>query len=122
MNDLQFLIAKLFRIRTPERPLAPILRDANNLRLAEWRTKETLVEAARQLSVNKTYQLQIQVLQNEHPCHSVLALGVSPNDRLVMQSRIEGYEMALNNLEAFTKPLKRQDRLQATFEPETVTK
>lgn len=117
MTKLQSVIARLCGIKPPERPLAPILRDANTVRLSEWRAKESLVGASGQLATNKTYQLQMAVLQNEHPCHTVLALGVSPNDRLVHQARCEGYEMATNNLEAMCKPLKTQARLEATFAP-----
>lgn len=121
MTKLQSLICRFFSIASPEpaeRPIVPVLRDANTIKLATWRAKESLTEASRLLAMNKTYQLQIVVLNNEHPCHTVLGLGTSPNDRLVLQARIEGYNLCLSHLEAMSKPLKLVDRLEETFAPE----
>lgn len=116
MTRLQTFIAKLFRF--PEAPKGvPIPRQVSDFRLAEWRKTAALVEAAKQLSKNTTYKLELEVLQNESPAHTVMAFGVSPNDRVVQQGRIEGYEMCLNNLSAFAKPLKLSERLESTFEP-----
>lgn len=124
MTKLQTLIARLFRIKAPESPKGPLIpRQVSDFRLAEWRKTPALVEAARNLAKNQTYKLQLEVLQNENPCHTVMAFGVSPNDRVVQQARIEGYEMCLNNLGAFAKPLKLTERLESTFEaPEEMKK
>ena len=116
MTKLQSLIARMFRIPEPQKgPLIP--RDTGDFTLTEWRKSESLTAASRELSKNKAYKLQLEVLQNENPCHRVLAFGISPNDRIVQQGRIEGYEMCLNNLSAFAKPLKLTERLESTFEP-----
>lgn len=118
MTAIQRLAIKLFRIAIPKAPLVP--RDTKDFTLSDWRKNAALVSSAMSLSTNKTFKLQVEILRNESPSHIVLQLGVSPNDRIVMQARIEGYELALNNLEAFSKPLKLADRLQSTFEaPET---
>lgn len=114
MNKLQSLIVKLFRIRSA--PPAPAPKDQTGYRLNEWRRNESMVLASKALAKNPTWRLQMECLREEHPCHIVLALGVSPNDRIAMQARSEGYTMALANLEAFATPLKLTERLQATFE------
>lgn len=118
MTKLQTLIARLFRIQAPEAPKGPLVaRDTQDFTLTEWRKTDALVSAARELVRNKTFKLMREVLDNENPCHRVIAFGVSPNDRVVQQARIEGYEMCLNNLGAFAKPLKLTERLESTFEP-----
>lgn len=113
-------LSRLFdgpEIPNDEPPIKPVHRDAVEMRLQEWCKTESLVEASRVLANNQTYKLQLDVLRSEHPCHSVMQFGVSPNDRLVMQARIEGYEMCLNNLDAFKTSLKLPERLEASFEP-----
>jgi hypothetical protein len=102
----------------PEVRVTYVQHDATELRLDDWRKNPNLTEAARRLFQDKTYKLLRQMLDNENPCHNVLALGVSPNDRIVHQARIEGYAMSLNNLDAATKAILTKGSLVATFEPE----
>lgn len=122
MTKLQTLIARLFNIEVPEPPKPAPPREQSELRLVDWRKNESLVSAAKTLAQQKTWKLQMDVLQTENPCHTVLALGMNPNDRVVQQARIEGYEMCLNNLAAFAKPLKLPERLMSTFEAPEETK
>ena len=116
MTKLQTLIARLFNIEVAEPPKLAPPRDLTEFRLADWRKSDNLVIAAKALARDKTWKLQMDVLQTENPCHTVLALGLNPNDRIVQQARTEGYELCLNNLAAFSKPLKFPERLESTFE------
>lgn len=99
-------------------------REAWRLTLEEWRKQEAMVSESIALAKNLTYRAQIDVLRNSHPCHTLFTpIGVSPTDRIVMQAKIEGYELALNNLEAMTRYLKSPKPLEATFsDPDQPTK
>lgn len=91
---------------------------SNTLTLLQWRKQQTLVESAIRLSRDSTFQMALAVLRNEHPSHLAFpSTNTSPADRAAMQSRIEGYELCLNNLEALSKPFKPSQRIEATFEP-----
>lgn len=87
------------------------------MRLDEWRKEESLVSDSMRLARDNTYRAQLDILRNEHPCHLVFqATGVNPADRAAMQSKSEGYELCLNNLEAMAKPFKQSVALVETFE------
>lgn len=119
MNSLQRYIAKLCGIPTapPTEPIRKETREAWKLTLDEWRRQEQMVLESRALARNLTYRAQMDVLRNSHPCHTLFSpIGVNPNDRIVHQSKIEGYELCLNNLEAMTRPFKHAKPLEATFE------
>ena len=127
MNALQRFISRLFRIstvETPQRPIRMESRETWKLTLDEWRKQEQMVLESRTLARNLTYRAQLDVLRNSHPCHTLFTpLGVSPTDRIVHQAKCEGYELALNNLEAMTRPFKQTKPLEATFEaPEETNK
>lgn len=118
MNLIQKWAVKLLRL--PTQPVEPryVQMPASEITLVKWRANQKLVGAAIDLSKHQTYALQMQCLTNEHPAHTVLALGASPNDRVAHLGRIEGYEMALNNLHAFTQLQKLPEQLESTFESE----
>lgn len=116
MNAIQRLIAKLFHIQ-PSALVKVETREAFRLTLEDWRKQEQLVLESRTLAKHPTYRAHLDILRNSHPCHTLFApIGVSPTDRIVHQAKCEGYELALNNLEAMTKPFKHQKPLEATFE------
>lgn len=121
MNIISAL-KNLFR-RPPEK-IKVVTVSSHTLRLAQWRQADQLVVEAVALARNPTYVMQLQVLKNEHLVHTAFpAIGVSPTDRIVHQAKCEGYELALNNLEAMTKPMKATRPLEATFAaPEETTK
>lgn len=94
------------------------LVSSSTLTLEQWRKDLALVTAAKRLEQDGTYQLALAVLQNSHPRHIVFApMGVNPNDRIVHQAKIEGYELCLNNLAALSTPFKISKPLEATFQP-----
>ena len=91
---------------------------SNTLTLKQWQASPVLIESAMKLGRDANFQMARSVLENEHPRHWVFAIfGVSPNDRIVHQAKIEGYELALNNLDALSKSQKNSKMLVATFEP-----
>lgn len=89
---------RLFRKR-PIR-LQIVRRDESKLRLADWQNDPRLCAMAAKVLADPNLQLMLSVLKNEHPSKTVLSYGVSPDDRIVLQARTEGYEMFLASLEA----------------------
>lgn len=115
MNQFQRIACRLLRIKPPEKAVIQT-RESWKVRLHEWQQAPQMVAEAAILARNPTYRGQLDVLRVEHPCHSIFAkTGVAANDRLIHQGQIEGYELCLNNLEAFTKPFKKKTGLTATF-------
>lgn len=103
--------------RKPAVPIKVNVVSSHTLRLTQWRQTEQLVLESVALARNQTYAMQLQVLRNEHPVHMIFpATGITPTDRIVQNAKCEGYELALNNLDAMTKPLKAAKPLEATFE------
>lgn len=97
-----------------------ITRDRVKLRLHEWRSDPALTKAAGVILNNSDARLMLDVLNNEHPAHFVLAPGTSVDDRAVYQARCEGYTMALANLEAMAMHQEAQKELEPTFEREEI--
>lgn len=90
---------------------------STEIRLREWQKQPHLVEMAKNLFAQPAFKLAIDCLQSEHPCHTVFsALGTNPNDRMVHQAKIEGYEICLNTLLALAQSPKTNAPLEATFE------
>lgn len=90
----------------------------NTIRLAKWRQVSTLVAESARLAKDPHYMAQLDVLRTENPANLHLpALGTSPDDRAAHQAKIEGYNLCLNNLEAFAMLHKPKEALIETFEP-----
>ena len=87
------------------------------LSLEQWQTDDELVKLAKELHANPTFRAVMDVLRTESPSGWVLK-GVSDSDRLVQLGRIEGYQMALNNICALENRKAVKVPLEATFEPE----
>ena len=118
MKRLKAYLSKLFGVSSPPSDHQFERREAWRLTLEDWRKQDQLVLESKALARNLTYRAQIDVLRNSHPVHTVFSpLGVSPTDRVVHQAKCEGFELALNSLDAMTKSLKRHAQLEATFEP-----
>lgn len=111
-----FLIKLLQRKQQPK--IQVQLVPANDMRLSAWQKSEQLVSDSIKLANHPIYKAQIEILNNENPALLVLPLGTNVVDRAVLQGRIEGYQMCLNNMEAFTKQFKPPKQLRATFAPE----
>jgi len=104
----------------PERRIEVVRRPAIKLRLGEWRSDPALVAEARKVFAQDSFQIMLDVLRNENPSAFCMAIGTKSDDRAVMQSRGEGYQMAIANLEAMTEPIPMPQPIEAEFEPEEV--
>lgn len=87
------------------------------LSLDQWQKDDELVKLAKEVHANVAFRAMLDVLRTESPSGWVLK-GVSDSDRLVQLGRIEGYQMALNNIDALAKRTPVKAPLEATFEPE----
>ena len=97
--------------------VALISREPFKLTLNEWRADETMANAAQKVLNGATVRLILQVLYNSSPAWEVLQ-GADIVTRAVQQARIEGYTMALANMEAMGIHQKIADPIEATWEPE----
>lgn len=89
------------------------------IRLEQWRSSPELVVAAQRLRKDPTFRAIMDVLRTESPANYGLPVtGVSPEDRCHHASKIEGYNLALNNLEAMFRFNQSLTPLEATFEAE----
>lgn len=122
MNIFQKMFWPMF---SPPRPiLQPELKvqlvSSNTLTLDQWRKDTRLVASAKELARNEVFRMQAAVLENSHPRFlAFAATGVTTQDRAAMQSKCEGYQLCLNNLEAMSKPWPNTKPLVATFQPPT---
>ena len=95
---------------------------STDLTLDDWRRSPELVTALLKLSCDPTFRLLVDMLRNESPVNYHLPqLGVQPTDRIVHQSKVEGYHLVLNNIEAAQEPEITGGAIEATFEnPDTL--
>lgn len=116
------IFAKLFNKPTaPEPvPIKVLMVSSNTLTLDQWRKDQRLVASAKELARNEIYRMMVAVLENSHVRFLALpSVGTSQDDRAAMQSRIEGYQICLNNLEAMSQPWAISKPLVATFQAPT---
>jgi hypothetical protein len=106
---------RLFR-RTAVRVVV-VQRDPMKLRLHEYRSNPSLVNAAAAVMGKPDFRLMLDVLSNEHPGFSVYPGDVPMEMRAIYQARGEGYTLALANLESMAKFDTLKEPLEATFEP-----
>lgn len=96
------------------------LVSSSTLTLDQWRKDTHLVASAKELARNEVFRMQVAVLENSHPRYLAFpAIGSSQQDRAALQSKAEGYQLCLNNLEAMSKPWTVIKPLVATFQPTT---
>ena len=88
------------------------------LRLKDWIADPTLVAQAGKLMNLNVAQAMLAVLRNESPANYELPIGATHDDRIAHACRIEGYNLAVNNLEAMNKSGTHHDFIESTFEPE----
>jgi hypothetical protein len=108
----------MWLFKKPKINVQVILRDPLKLRLNEFRSNKSLVGEAQKMMMTASLRLMLDVLRNEHPCMTVLPMGMTPTDRMAVQCRAEGYTMALANLEAMTELQETIDMPNPSFEPE----
>lgn len=96
-------------------------RDMSKLRLHEFQSDEALTTKAGAALSDQWVSLMMQVARNESPAHYCLRLDATQEERAAYQSKIEGYNMALANLEAMAISRKISVLQEPTFEAEEQT-
>lgn len=92
---------------------------STGLRLADWQASAELIGAANRIFATQEFRMMLDVLRTESPANYGLPpTGVTSDDRVAHACKIEGYMMALNNLEAMCVPVKGETIVEATFQPE----
>lgn len=98
--------------------LKVITRPSSDLRLSDWQASAKLVGSAQQVLSGDFARLMVCVLQNESPANWVMHGEATVDQRAMQQARVEGYIMALTNLQALTKFQEPKKDLEPSFEPE----
>lgn len=93
-------------------------RDISRLTLSEWRSNDALLKQAAKFLNDPQFRMMLDVLRNEHISNQVVSLDAKPEARSALLARIEGYSMALTNLEAMGTQEVQEEALEATFEDE----
>ena len=95
--------------------LTLIRRLSSRLRAFEWRSEQSLVTQAREIFNNPQFQAMLDVVKNESP-HNFAYGGVTLDERAVIQARIEGYQLCINNLESLGSFQKPKEEIEPTYE------
>jgi hypothetical protein len=98
------------------RKIVLIHRISSRLRMAEWKSSKDLVTSARKFLNNPEFMTLVDVLRNESPINWITVGPMTIEDRAVTQARIEGYQLALNNLESLGMFEVPKEEIQETFE------
>lgn len=93
----------------------------SQMRLSDFMADQELVRSAQEILANPTFKLMMQVCRNESPAFIAFRLDATLDSRALHQSKIEGYNMTLRNLEAMGEHKTIPEELAATFEPEERT-
>jgi len=108
---------RFWKLKGPQ-VIEVVRRSSVKLRLAEWRSDPNLVNDAARIVGSESFQCMLDVLKNESPANLCLPLDATMEARSNLQCRIEGYAMALANIEAMAKVQKQYDTLVPEFAPE----
>lgn len=115
MNGFRFLMSMIEQRRRLKITPPPKRRE---ITLEQWRDKPELVAEARTVMNLPSVRLMLEVLANESP---VNYHDTATNPERVL-GRIEGYNLAMNNLAAMAASPNERISLEATFEPERESK
>jgi hypothetical protein len=108
----------VFNLFKRERKLEIIRVESSRVRLHEFRSDKGLVGVAQKVLADSNVRLMLDVLRNESPANWGLPQTFTSEQRAAVQAMIQGYQMAINNLEAmaaFKKPVELE---QPDFAPE----
>lgn len=111
MNGFDFLLRIIERRRVLRITPPPARRE---ITLMQWREKPEFIREAARVLADPSARLMLEVLMNESPVN--YHDSASNAERVL--GRIEGYNLALNNLAAMASALGERVTLEATFEPE----
>lgn len=101
--------------KAPRPRIVLVRTDSRQLTLGMFRDDENLVSQWQFLAGQPVMQAMLQVMRNEAPAHWLHDLPTG-DEKILQLGRIQGYEMALNNLEALASLVKPAAPLVATFE------
>ena len=93
-------LKRLFRREHVVTKIQVVLRDRSQLTMREFRSQPDLVGRARNILDNPDLRLMLDVLRTESPANDVYSEQVPPEWRATVHARIEGYGLAIRNLEA----------------------
>lgn len=98
-------------------------REVTTLRLHEWQADARLCGEARKVMDSPHVRLMVQVLHNSSPAFWFLPQDAGAEIRALHQARIEGYNLAIANLDALGEHKAAPTPLAETFgvkeEPES---
>lgn len=83
--------------------------------MKDWRANPDAVKSASIVLEDATMQAMIDILKTENPCHIVMLGRFSLEERGIQQARIEGYCMAITNLENLGRFETSPDQLHEEF-------
>jgi hypothetical protein len=89
--------------------------DSPDLSLETWRASEQLVSEWGKVESQPIYRAFVQTMRNEAPVNT-MAEAPTADEKIRRLGVIEGYQLALNNLEAFGKLSQRTEMPESTFE------
>lgn len=110
-------LKRLFRIPAVEPRVRFILRTNLDITADVWRTDKELVSMAAKVLADGNVKLMLSTIQNSSPAWQVMPLG-TVDERAIQQARIEGYTMAIANLESLGKYQPPSAQLESTYEKE----
>jgi len=117
MSISNWPILKWFRKKKPVtfRSSKPL-----NITIAEWQSNKQLVEAMKKISEQPVWWAFTDMLRNSSPAVVFsFEMGATNVDRAAFQAKIEGYQLALNNIEAACAfPVPEISPSESTFDPE----
>ena len=113
---------KVWFRRRPKQPVKVFIvrRDRITLSLDEWRSTPSPVAQARELLATPLMKDMLLVLRQQHLGMICVPSNAPVEVAAAVQRQTEGYQMALNNLEALGVYAKPAEPLEATFEPPEV--
>ena len=106
---------KFWKPKPPELKVVIVERPTTHLRADEFRADKELAHLAATVLANPNMQIMIQVLKNEHPGFEVLPTNADSIQRVVWQSRSEGFSLCLATLESLGIKANLPERLVSTF-------
>jgi len=91
-------------------------REVSRLTVDEWRSNPDLVKMALRVLSNPEVRTMMDTLRNSH-IGRYTGTNMTMEGRAIHQAQTEGYNTALNNLEALAIELKLHVEIESTFEP-----
>lgn len=109
----------LFGRRRATRRIEVIQRDPCRLTVTEWRSDPVLVQQAQKILANPEFRQLLDVIERSSPARWELDVQAAHSEsRIALQSIIQGYMLAITNLESLGHFQPKGELPEETFEPE----